>query len=580
MKFSHLHVHTQFSLLDGAAPISSLYKKAIDDGMPALAISDHGNMFGVFEFVSQAYKNVDENGKPKVKPIVGCEFYVTIDRHRKTFSKEEKDPRFHQILLAKNEIGYRNLVKLTSLGYMEGLYSKYPRIDKELIIQYHEGLIATTCCLGAMVPQAIMKKSEAEAEEEFKWWLDLFGDDYYVEFQRHGLSEQDKVNEVLIKFARKHDVKIIASNDSHYVDQSDFNAHDILLCINTGEKLSTPANREFSDDDISIRDKRFAFPNDQFFFKKTEEMMKVFHDLPEAIDNTNEIVDKVQLLNLKRDILLPAFPLPQEFKIHDDNNLNQWEYLKHLAYEGAKERYSELSEEIRERLDFELFTIKSMGFAGYFLIVSDFIRAGRDLGVFVGPGRGSAAGSVVAYCIGITNIDPIKYKLLFERFLNPDRKSMPDIDTDFDDIGRQKVIDYVVEKYGRNQVAQIVTYGTMAAKMSIKDVARVMDLPLPESNMLAKLVSDKPGTKLHRILHAPIFHKDGEKSLEDEGYGSDDLENAKRLREIYNSKSTQADVLKEAERLEGSVRNTGIHAAGIIIAPKDLTELIPVTAFS
>jgi DNA polymerase-3 subunit alpha len=576
MKFSHLHVHTQFSLLDGAAPISSLYKKAIDDGMPALAISDHGNMFGVFEFVSQAYKNVDENGKPKVKPIVGCEFYITLDRNRKSFSKEEKDPRFHQILLAKNEIGYRNLVKLTSLGYIEGLYSKYPRIDKELVLQYHEGLIATTCCLGAMVPQAIMKKSEVEAETEFKWWLDLFGDDYYVEFQRHGLAEQDKVNQVLIKFAKKHNVKIIASNDSHYVDQSDFNAHDILLCINTGEKQATPANREFSDDDINIRDKRFAFPNDQFFFKKTEEMLKVFHDLPEALDNTNEIVDKVQLLNLKRDILLPAFPLPQEFKIHEDNNLNQWEYLKHLAYEGAKQRYSEIGEELRERLDFELFTIKSMGFAGYFLIVSDFIKAGRDLGVFVGPGRGSAAGSVVAYCIGITNIDPIKYKLLFERFLNPDRKSMPDIDTDFDDIGRQKVIDYVVEKYGKNQVAQIVTYGTMAAKMSIKDVARVMDLPLPESNMLAKLVSDRPGTKLHRILHAPIFHKDGDKSLEDEGYGSDDLENAKRLREIYNTKSTQASVLHEAERLEGSVRNTGIHAAGIIIAPKDLTELIPV----
>src|SRR5688572_3993608 len=576
MKFSHLHVHTQYSLLDGAAPISALYKKAMDDGMPALAISDHGNMFGVFDFVSQAYKNVDEKGKPKVKPIVGCEFYVTIDRHRKTFSKEEKDPRFHQILLAKNEVGYRNLVKLTSLGYMEGLYSKYPRIDKELILQYHEGLIATTCCLGAMVPQAIIKKSEAEAEAEFKWWLDLFGDDYYVEFQRHGMAEQDRVNEVLIKFARKHNVKIIASNDSHYVDQSDFKAHDILLCINTGEKLSTPALREFSDDDINIRDKRFAFPNDQFFFKNTDEMSKVFHDLPEAIDNTNEIVDKVQLLNLKRDILLPAFPLPKEFKIHTDNNLNQWEYLKHLAYEGARTKYSEIGEEIRERLDFELFTIKSMGFAGYFLIVSDFIQAGRDLGVFVGPGRGSAAGSVVAYCIGITNIDPIKYNLLFERFLNPDRKSMPDIDTDFDDIGRQKVIDYVIKKYGKNQVAQIITYGTMAAKMSIKDVARVMDLPLPDANMLAKLVPDRPGTKLHRVLHAPIHHKDGDKSLEDEGYGSDDLENAKRLREIYNSKSVQSEVLHQAERLEGSVRNTGIHAAGIIIAPKDLTELIPV----
>ena len=575
MKFSHLHVHTQYSLLDGAASISSLYKKAIDDGMPALAISDHGNMFGAFDFVAHAYKNLDANGKPKVKPIVGCEFYVVTDRHRRSFTKEEKDNRYHQILLAKNEIGYRNLVKLTSLGYMEGLYGKYPRIDKELIEKYHEGLIATTCCLGAMVPQAILKGKEDEAEKEFKWWLNLFGDDYYVEFQRHGMAEQDKVNQVLIKFARHHNVKIIASNDSHYTDIEDFNAHDILLCINTGEKQSTPALREFADDDVNIRDKRFAFPNDQFYFKKTAEMTDRFKDLPEAIDNTNEIVDKVQLLNLKRDILLPAFPIPKEFQIHADNNLNQWEYLRHITYEGAKHRYSEISEDIRERIDFELFTIKTMGFAGYFLIVSDFIKAGRELGVFVGPGRGSAAGSVVAYCIGITNIDPIKYNLLFERFLNPDRKSMPDIDTDFDDIGRQKVIDYVVEKYGKNQVAQIVTYGTMAAKMSIKDVARVMDLPLPESNALAKLVPERPGTKLYRVLHAPLTAKEGEKPL-DEEYSSDDIENAKKLREIYNAKGLTTDVLHIAERLEGSVRNTGIHAAGIIIAPKDLTELIPV----
>ncbi|MFL5774303.1 MAG: DNA polymerase III subunit alpha [Flavisolibacter sp.] len=575
MKFSHLHVHTQYSLLDGAASISGLYKKAIDDGMPALAISDHGNMFGVFDFVSQAYKHLDENGKPKVKPIVGCEFYITLDRHRKTFTKEEKDPRFHQILLAKNEVGYKNLMKLTSLGFMEGLYSKYPRIDKELVEKYHEGLIATTCCLGAMVPQAILKKDEAGAEKEFKWWLDLFGEDYYVEFQRHGMPEQDRVNEVLIKFARKYNVRIIASNDSHYVDKEDFNAHDILLCINTGEKVTTEALREFSDDDIHAKGKRFAFPNDQFFFKKTEEMAKAFQDLPEAIDNTNEIVDKVQLLNLKRDILLPAFPIPKEFQIHNESNLNQWEYLKHITYEGARKRYSEIGEELRERIDFELFTIKTMGFAGYFLIVSDFIRAGRDLGVFVGPGRGSAAGSVVAYCIGITNIDPIKYNLLFERFLNPDRKSMPDIDTDFDDIGRQKVIDYVVDKYGKNQVAQIVTYGTMAAKMSIKDVARVMDLPLPESNALAKLVPERPGTKLYRVLHAPISARDGDKALEEE-YGSDDLENVKKLREIYAGKGLTSEVLHIAERLEGSVRNTGIHAAGIIIAPTDLTDLIPV----
>jgi DNA polymerase-3 subunit alpha len=563
--------------LDGAASIPSLYNKAIADGMPALAISDHGNMFGVFEFVSEAYKHKDENGNLKVKPIVGCEFYITTDRHRKNFSKDERDPRHHQILLAKNEKGYRNLVKLTSLGFIEGMYSKYPRIDKELILKYHDGLIATTCCLGALVPQAILRKSEAEAEKEFKWWLDLFGEDYYVELQRHGLAEQNKVNDVLVKFAEKYGVKIIASNDSHYVDQSDFNAHDILLCINTGEKLATPALREFTDDDVHVKNKRFAFPNDQFYFKTTGEMSKNFDDLPEAIDNTNEIIDKVDVLNLKRDILLPAFPIPKEFRIHDDNNSNQWEYLKHITYEGAKTRYSEITEELRERIDFELFTIKTMGFAGYFLIVSDFIKAGRDIGVFVGPGRGSAAGSVVAYCIGITNIDPIKYNLLFERFLNPDRKSMPDIDTDFDDAGRQKVIDYVVAKYGKNQVAQIITYGTMAAKMSIKDVARVMDLPLPESNALAKLVPERPGIELRRLLQAPLSPRDGEKSLiEKEGLGADDLENVKKLREIYNGSTMEATVLHEAERLEGSVRNTGIHAAGIIIAPKDLTELIPV----
>ena len=589
MQFSHLHVHTQYSLLDGAAAIPKLYAKAIQDQMPALAISDHGNMFGVFEFVAEAYKNKDENGKLKVKPVVGCEFYVTENRHQKTFTKDQRDRRVHQILLAKNDTGYKNLIKLTSLGYVEGMYGKYPRIDKELIQKYHEGLIATTCCLGASVPQAILRKGEEEAENEFKWWLNIFQDDFYVELQRHGMAEQDKVNETLVRFAHKYKVKIIASNDSHYVEQDDFNAHDILLCINTGEKLATPAIRDFADDDVNVKDKRFAFPNDQFFFKTTQEMLKTFADLPAAIDNTNEVVDKIEVLNLTRDILLPNFPVEKRFQIHTKEETvgkykvspesnNQWEYLKHLTYEGAAKRYQTITDELRERIEFELFTIKTMGFAGYFLIVSDFIKAGRDKGVFIGPGRGSAAGSVVAYCIGITNIDPIKYNLLFERFLNPDRKSMPDIDTDFDDEGRQKVIDYVVEKYGKNQVAQIITYGTMAAKMSIKDVARVMDLPLPESNALAKLVPEKPGIELRRVLHAPLKQKEGEKSLEEkEALSNDEIENVKKLRDFYKQTQTPAGkVLHEAERLEGSVRNTGIHAAGIIIAPTDLTELIPI----
>jgi len=566
-KFSHLHVHTQFSLLDGAADVSSLYKKAVADNMPALAITDHGNMFGVFKFVAEASKYNTAENPNKIKPIVGCEFYLVEDRHKRQFTKDDKDVRHHQLFLAKNAEGYKNLAKLCSLGYIDGLYGKYPRIDKELVLQYHKGLIATTCCIGASVPKMILKEGEAEAEKEFKWWLDLFGEDYYVELQRHDIPEQNIVNEVLIKFALKHNVKIIASNDSHYVNQEDSNAHDILLCINTGEKQSTPTMKDFADDDVNVRGKRFAFFNDQFYFKKTEEMSKLFSDLPEAIDNTNEIVGKVEMLKLKQDILLPHFTIPEGFNTQD-------EYLHHLTYSGALNRYGQLTPEIEERLNFELFTIKTMGFAGYFLIVADFIKAGREIGVFVGPGRGSAAGSAVAYCIGITNIDPLKYNLLFERFLNPDRKSMPDIDTDFDDLGRQKVIDYVVDKYGKTQVAQIVTFGTMAAKMSIKDVARVLELPLPDSNAMAKLVPDKPGIELNRVLTAPL---EGDKSLKDkEGLNSDDLELVKKLRAIAEGDDLRAKVLKEAMILEGSVRNTGIHAAGIIIAPRDLYDIIPV----
>ncbi|MEY4049798.1 MAG: polymerase subunit alpha [Bacteroidota bacterium] len=584
--FSHLHVHTQYSLLDGAASIEGLYNKAMDDKMPALAITDHGNMFGAFKFVSQAWKKTkvigkDNEGKdilaPVVKPIVGCEFYVVKDRHAKQFTKEAKDQRFHQVLLAKNAVGYQNLIKLTSLGYIEGMYSKYPRIDKELILKHHEGLIATTCCIGAYVPQTILNQDEATAEKEFKWWLDIFGEDYYIEIQRHQIPEQATINAQLLKFAKKFKVPVIATNDSHYINEDDANAHDILLCINTGEKQATPGFDDFVNDELQIKNRRFKFPNNEFYFKTQDQMKALFSDLPESIDNTNAIVDKVDVLNLKKDILLPAFPIPKEFQIHKEANMNQWELLKHLTWEGAHKRYPEITTELQERIDFELFTIRTMGFAGYFLIVSDFIQAGRNMGVFVGPGRGSAAGSVVAYCIGITNIDPIKYQLLFERFLNPDRKSMPDIDTDFDDEGRQKVIDYVVDKYGKEQVAQIVTYGTMAAKSSIKDVARVMDLPLSESNLLAKLVPDKPGTELNRCLHAPLTVKEGEKSLaEREGYQPEDIDNVKKLREIYKGNDLRAAVLHEAERLEGSIRNTGIHAAGIIIAPSDLTEIMPV----
>ncbi|MEY4611837.1 MAG: hypothetical protein RL246_2156 [Bacteroidota bacterium] len=561
MQFSHLHNHSQFSLLDGASKISSMFKKAKADNMPAVAITDHGNMFGAFQFVAEA-------GKHGVKPIVGCEFYLVADRHKQAFTKEQKDKRYHQLFLAKNPEGYQNLVKLCSLGFMEGMYSKYPRIDKELVLKYHKGLIATTCCLGASVPQAILRSGEAEAEKEFKWWLDLFGEDYYVEVQNHHIPEQQTVNEVLLRFAKKYNVKVIASNDSHYLDQKDANAHDILLCINTGEKQATPTYKDI-EGDSDMKGRRFAFYNDQFYFKTTEEMTQLWSHIPEAIDNTNEIVGKVETLKLTKDVLLPNFQIPTNFQSQDD-------FLEHLTMEGAKKRYRDIDAVVEERLRFELYTIKTMGFAGYFLIVADFINAGKELGVYVGPGRGSAAGSVVAYCLGITNIDPIKYNLLFERFLNPDRKSLPDIDTDFDDEGRQKVIDYVVDKYGRNQVAHIATYGTMAAKMSIKDVARVLDLPLSESNALAKLVPEKPKITLDRIFNASLS---GENSLSDkEGLNPEEIEQVKQLRKIKEAGGLPGTVIENAMVLEGSVRGTGIHAAGIIIAPSDLTDILPVAS--
>lgn len=561
MKFSHLHVHTQFSLLDGQASISNLYNKAIQDEMPAMAITDHGNMFGVFSFVAEAWKHKKEDGSPIVKPIIGCEFYVVEDRHKKQFTKENKDIRFHQLLLAKNKEGYQNLSKLCSLGYIEGLYSKWPRVDKELILKYHQGLIATTCCLGAMVPRTILRKGVEAGEQEFKWWLDLFGEDYYIELQRHDIPEQDQVNAVLLEWADKYQVPVICTNDSHYVNQNDANAHDILLCVNTGEIQSTPIH---SEEDSNSRDSRFGFPNDQFYFKTTREMESLFHDVPQALDYTNHLIDKVEAIHLNRDILVPNFPIPPGFADADD-------YLRHLTYQGAQKRYESLTPEIEERLNFELHVIKTMGFPGYFLIVADFVQAGRDMGVYIGPGRGSAAGSAVAYCVGITNVDPIKYGMLFERFLNPERKTMPDIDTDFDDEGREKVLQYVIEKYGKNQVAQLINYGTMKAKSAIKDVSRVLNLPLNEATELAKLVPEK-AESLQSILlptEEELKHIDG--------IQGNDFEKVIQIRKLYQGNDLKAKVLKEALSLEGSVRNTGIHASAVIIAPGDLLEYVPVT---
>ncbi|MEM6842538.1 MAG: DNA polymerase III subunit alpha [Bacteroidota bacterium] len=529
--FSHLHVHSQYSILQSTASIKQLVSAAKERNMPAIAISDLGNLFG-------AFKAVAEGKKQGVKVIIGCDVYMTKDRHQKKFTKDFKDQRSVQLLLAKNQEGYQNLSKLCSLGYIEGYYGGFPRVDKELIQQYAKGLIATTGGISGEIPDLILNTGEHQAEEAFRWWLEVFGNDFYVELQRHGLEEEDRVNEVLLRMADKYGVKVIATNNVYYANQKEASAHDTLLCVKNNEVLSTPIGRG--------RNFRFGMPNQEFYLKTEEEMKQLFADRPDAITNTFAIAEKAEELTLQRDILLPKFTIPDGFTDQND-------YLRHLSYEGAKPRYGEITPEIQERLDYELKIIKDMGFPGYFLIVQDFINAARGMGVEVGPGRGSAAGSVVAYCTGITNIDPIKYDLLFERFLNPERISMPDIDIDFDDDGRQEVINYVIEKYGRNQVAQIVTFGTMAPRMSIRDVSRVSELPLVDANRLAKLVPEKPGTTFEQALAE-----------------------VPELQQIKRGSDKQAEVLNLAHTLVGSVRNIGIHAAGVIIAPDDLLEYIPV----
>ena len=552
--FCHLHCHTQFSLLDGASDITTMMEKAASDGQKAVALTDHGNMFGAFKFVREA-------NKAGVKPIIGCEFYLVEDRHKKSFlkSKGEKDRRYHQLLLAKNETGYQNISKMCSIGFIEGLYSKFPRIDKEIIQKYSEGVIATSCCLGAEIPQLILHGKVEEAEKQLKWWVDIFGEDYYIELQRHkglenidgiGRSQED-INQTLLQFAKKHNVKVIATNDSHYVEEEDWQPHDILLCVNTGSLLEET--------------KRFKFPSSDFFFKTKKEMERAFSDVPEALENTIEIADKVDLLKLERDILLPAFPMPDGFK-------TQASYLRHLSYEGAKKKYGSITPIVQERLDFELDVINKSGYEGYFLIVQDFTTTARELGVAVGPGRGSAAGSAVAYSLGITNIDPIKYDLLFERFLNPERVSMPDIDIDFDDEGRSKVIDYVIDKYGKNQVAQIITYGAMKAKTSIRDVGRVMNVPIPQVNEIAKSLPSYDKATLKALLKKDGISKDLESAMND-----DDVVKARRIRELSGKNDMVGEMIRQASKLEGSIRNTGVHACGVIITPDDITKYVPVS---
>lgn len=633
--FIHLHVHTQYSLLDGQASIDALINKAYDDGMRAIAVTDHGNMFGIKEFFNKVNK---KNGKVQgtikdlqkelktlgakeertdeenarlaeipgllekakgdlFKPIIGCECYCARN-HRLQKTEKEDRSGWHLIVLAKNMTGYKNLIKIVSQSWTEGFYGR-PRIDKELLEQHREGLIVCSACLGGEIPQKIMHGNIHAAEEAVLWFKQLFGEDYYLELQRHETHRVDadqtvykhqvEVNKVLIELAHKHGIKIIATNDVHFVNEEDADAHDRLICLSTGKDLNDPNRMRYTK---------------QEWMKTTAEMNQIFGDVPDALRNTLEIADKVEFYSIDSGPIMPTFNIPEDFGTEEgyrqkltekdlfdeftrDENGNvvlsqadaeakikklggydklyriklEADYLAKLTYEGAKPRYGDpLSDEVKERLNFELHIMKTMGFPGYFLIVQDFIRAAREeLGVSVGPGRGSAAGSAVAYCLGITKIDPIKYDLLFERFLNPDRISLPDIDTDFDDDGRGEVLRWVTEKYGAERVAHIITYGTMATKSAIKDVARVEKVPLAESNRLAKLVPDKiPDMKKFKLKDA--------------------IEYVPELKEAANGTDPLVrDTLKYAQMLEGNVRNTGVHACGVIIGRYDISDVVPVS---
>ncbi len=568
--FTHLHVHTQYSILDGAASIKGLVGKAKKDGMTALAITDHGSMFGVKEFW-------DTCKKEGVKPILGCETYVAT---RSISDKSDKVDRSgdHLILLAKNKVGYKNLIKLISAANTKGFYYK-PRIDKELLEKHHEGIIVSSACLGGEVPQHIMKSNIEEAEKAIQWYKSVFGDDYYLELQRHNsellelnaniYDNQVLVNKVILELAEKYQVKVIATNDVHFTNAEDADAHDLLICLNTGKDFDDPNRLRYTQ---------------QEWFKTSKEMNVLFGDVPEALANTQEIADKVEEYELNSAPIMPPFPIPEDFgteaeylakfseaDLQEEFGADSFgrmggyekavrvkleaDYLQHLSYIGAKERYGDpIPEDVVERIDFELDTIKTMGFPGYFLITQDFINAAKEMGVLVGPGRGSAAGAAVSYCVGITNIDPIKHDLLFERFLNPDRISMPDVDIDFDDDGRQLVLDWVTEKYGQDKVAHICTFGTMATKMAIRDVSRVLKLPLPEADRLAKLVPEAPKMSFLKAYK----------------------ESPELLYEKKSGTPLVVSTLKFAQALEGSVRQTGVHACGILISRDPLDEHIPI----
>lgn len=612
--FTHLHVHSQYSILDGQASISALVDKAVADGMKAVALTDHGNMLGVKDFY-------DTCNKKGIKPIIGVEAYVaerTI--HDKSDRILDRSGR-HLILLAKNIKGYRNLLKLTSIANIDGFFYR-PRIDKELLAKYHEGLIVTSACLGGEVPRKIMQDDLDGAREAILWYKEIFGDDYYLELQRHPAEDirmrqavydyQVQVNEKILELSKELGVKVIAANDVHFTDADKAEAHDIMICMNTGKDVDDESRMRYTQ---------------QEWFKTTKEMNQLFADVPEALINTQEVADKVENYQINSDPIMPIFPIPEEFgsyeeyqekfsvdDLKDEFGAERYEklgadydhllrvkleadYLKHITYIGAKKKYGDpVPEKVIERIEFELETVKTMGFPGYFLIVQDFINAAREMGVLVGPGRGSAAGSAVAYCVGITSIDPIKFNLLFERFLNPDRISMPDVDIDFDDDGRQQVLQWVAEKYGHEKVAHICTFGTMAAKSAIKDVGRVLKLPLSETDRISKRIPERPGTKLSNAYNAVLKLEKEKGSLNNaisfiekklqEARAANREKEANRLEiyqifaeEIVKGRAEQDDILLKTLRLacelEGSIRHTGVHACGVLIGRDSLDEHIP-----
>ncbi len=586
--FAHLHNHTQFSILQSTISIPQLVSSAAKHQMPAVAMTDHANMMGAFHFVNgvinhnkgvkvrndenliryEATKEnrLEEGEEPlheyipeqEITPIVGCEFQVCEDHT----NKKVKDNGYQIVMIAKNKNGYLNLAKMSSIAFVDGKYY-VPRIDKKIIEQYKEDVMVFTGNLYGEVPSKVLNIGENQAEEALLWWKEQFGDDLYIELMRHGQEDEDRVNQVLIKFAKRHNIKLVATNNTYYAEKENANAHDILLCVKDGEKQATPIGRG--------RGYRYGLPNQEYYFKSSDEMKSLFKDIPEAITSIQEIIDKVETFTLARDVLLPAFDIPKEFQFEEDKldggKRGENKFLRHITYEGAKIRYKEITPEIDERLDFELKVIEKTGYPGYFLIVEDFIRAARDMGVSVGPGRGSAAGSAVAYCLWITNLDPIKYDLLFERFLNPDRVSMPDIDIDFDDEGRGRVMEYVIKKYGANQVAQIITYGTMAAKSSIRDTARALDLPLHDADRMAKLIPNM--SKLKKIIGV-------DEAVLKKKFNSEELVKINELLNISEGEGLESETLNQAHILEGSVRNTGIHACGVIITPDDITKFVPV----